>query len=427
MRSILAILLASVVVVSGAWWIGHLVGGLTLHLGDLTIEAPLPVVVLAQALLIAVIYAAIRIIATVFGLPGAFRSGGDRSRRRRGDDAVTATLVALAAQDATAATKAATRAQKLLGATPQTLLLTAYASGIAGRSADEEHAFEALSKRRDSAFLGLRGLLRIAASRGDFARAAELGRAAHDAYPNASWLRAERTDFAVRTGAWADALALARDDHARAVFATAAAAAETHPESARKLARDAFKRAPHLPAAGLVYAKLLRAQGREKAAQDVLRRAWGASPHPDIADLALQTAPAEPLPRLKAATELVREAKRHGESFLLLARLSLEAGLTGEAQRLGQAARAAGIAERRMFVLFADIAEATNNTAAHHEALGHAAAADPDPVWQCTNCSTIAESWRAACAHCHSVGTVKWTASPKPLSAATDHDAAHAA
>lgn len=409
MRRILTIIAGSMAAVALAWWVGHLAGDLTLHIADLTIETSLPVVILAQALIIAVIYALFRVIATIFGLPGAFRSSSSQARRRRGDEAVTQTLVALAAQDAQGAARAAARARKLLGETPQTLMLAATAHGLAGKHEDEAAALTALADRKDSALVGLRGLLRLAVAQGDYARAAELAKAAHKAHPNASWLREERMQLAVRNGAWSEAMALTKDSALRAAFAAAASIEEPDAEAARKLARDAFKVEPGLTAGALRYAGLLRQQGRERAAQDVLRRAWGAAPHPALAELALAqtTTPTE---RLKLAVSLVREARRHPESLFLLARLTFEAGEREEAKRLADAARASGVTERRMFVLLADLATADANGQALQAAQAAAATAEPDPTWRCISCGSLAEDWSAACQVCHAPGKLSWGA-----------------
>ena len=71
------------------------------------------------------------------------------------------------------------------------------------------------------------------------------------------------------------------------------AAAEAEPEKSASLqyARQAFEADPALAPAAVAYATRLRDAGRARAAQDVLRRAWAARPHPSIADEYVQGAP----------------------------------------------------------------------------------------------------------------------------------------
>jgi HemY protein len=115
---------------------------------------------------------------------------------------------------------------------------------------------------------------------------------------------------------------------------------------------------------------------------------------------------------LKAGQLLVRDAAESAESHLLLARLSLEAGLTGEALRHAEIAERGGLRQRRVYVLLADIAEATGTDEQHREAYGdalrRAAAADPDPAWLCEACGATHETWQPACPNCHSAGRVRW-------------------
>ena len=108
----------------------------------------------------------------------------------------------------------------------------------------------------------------------------------------------------------------------------------------------------------------------------MIRRAWEARPQPDLAEFALASV-SDPLARMKAAEKLAGGNPTDPESHLLLARASLEAGLTGEARRHAEAARAAGLNQRRVWMLLADIAEAeAPGGEAARDALRHAAAAE---------------------------------------------------
>ena len=407
MRSILLILGASITAVAAGWWIGHLDGSVSLVVGATTIQAPISVAVVALILLVLLIYVLTRLVATLLHLPGAFRRGGERSRRRRGDRAVTDTLLALAAREPADARREAARATRLLGETPQTLLLTAYAGSISGDEAESEAAFHKLAERKDSAFLGLRGLLRLAIAQGDFSRAAQLARDAEAAHPGAAWLRGERIQLALRTGDWAEALQLTHDDAPKAGFGAAAAEAESDPAVAHRLAKKAWKRDPALPPAAIAYARRLRDGGRERAALDVLKKTWALTPTPDLAEFALAPAP-DKLARLNAGAALVGDSHANPESKLLMGRLALEAGRIDEAHRYVDAAQAAGLDQRRVYLLMADIAEAEGNDSAQRDALRGAAMAGPDPAWRCDACGKTLGGWQPACPACHAAGKVKW-------------------
>jgi HemY protein len=413
MRRTLLLILISAAVVAVAWWIGHLSGGLSVQVGQTIFQAPIWVAILALMVLVVLVYVGSRLFATIFRLPGAFRAGGEKRARRRGEAAITSALTALAARDPADARREAARARRLLGETPQTLLLSAYAGSISGDEAEAEAAFEKLAERKDSAFLGLRGLIRLAIARDDFVRAADLARQAEAAHPGAAWLRGERTQLALRTGAWADALQLTQEDAPKAGFGAAAAEAEADPALAHKLAKQAFKHDPGLAPAAIAYARRLREGGRERPAQDALRRSWALAPNPALADFALLPAP-DKRARLQTGIDLVKGAPDHPESHLLLARLSLESGLTADARRHIEAARAGGLDQRRVHLLLADIFEAEGNDSAQKEALRGAAMATPDPEWRCDSCGTALSAWSPACPVCHAVGRVKWGTVSRP-------------
>jgi HemY protein len=407
MRAILGLIIIAALVVTGAWWIEHLAGRVHVTLGALVIDTPISVAVVALLLFTLALYLVFRLLAAIFGLRHVVRRSGSRANRRRGEQAVTGVLVALAAREAGDARREAAKARRYLGDTPQTLLLSAYAGSIAGEETEATEAFEKLAARKDSAFLGLRGLLGQAIEAGDWTRANELAKQAERAHPGTAWIRAERTHLAVRTRDWQEALLLNRDDAPHAALAAAAADAETDPARAMKLAKDAFKRDPSLTPAALAYARRLRESGREKNAQEILRQAWAKSPHPDLAALALAPSP-DRTARLKTAQAMVRDIPENPESHLLLGRLSLEAGLAAEALRHAEAAILAGLKQRRAYGLLADIAEAGGQDEAHRDALKQASYAEADPGWVCEACGVTHPAWHPACPNCHATGRIRW-------------------
>jgi len=412
MRRVVLIVLLAAIVLAAAWWIAHLPGEVRFTLGDVTVEASAPVMVLGGLLVLVALYVLVRLAIALATLPRRLRRRAAERRRRQGDAAVTRALVALAAGEQGDARREAGRARRLLGDTPQTLLLAAQAGRLAGRDAEAEQCFRALAERPEAAFLGFRGLLRQAIARQDWPEAAALARRAEAAHPGAAWLREERAQLAVRSGAWKDALLLAGPGAPVAAYGAAAAAAESDAAEAVRLARKAWKDDPALAPAALAYAARLREDGKEGRAQSVLRRSWAAAPHPDLAAAALAPV-TEPLARMKAAERLTADNADDPESHLLLARCALGAGLTGEARRHAEQARET-LNERRVWMLLADIAEQEPDQAdAVRDALRRAADADPDPVWHCTACGAAHAAWHPVCPACGSVGRIAWGGRPK--------------
>ena len=406
MRTVFGLTIVAAALIALAWWVALLPGSVSATIGDTTIGAATPVALVLLTLLFLVLYVVIRLLAGLVRLPRGMRRGRVRRNRERGDTAVTRTLVALAASDPAAAQREAGRSRRLLGDTPLTLLLTAQAYRQAGREDAAEATFRQLADGKDTAFLGLRGLLRQATAREDWSAAAELARQAEAVRPGAQWLQEERRVLALRTGQWADALRLSGPD-TRAALAVAAAGAEPNGPAALRLAKQAWTADPSLAPAAIAYASRLRAAGKDSAASDVLRRFWAAHPHPDVATEYL-TGLSDKQARLKAATGLAQQNVSHPESQLLLAQVTLDAGMTKAALRHIQAVRDGGLNQRRVWVLLAEIADQEGHANEAQDALRHVATADPDPFWRCAACGTGHSGWKPVCEACNTPGKIAW-------------------
>ncbi len=431
MHRILRTLFWGVVVFAAAWLVASLPGRISVDAGPYTVETSDSIALTVLLLVFIVLYVVIRLVMLIVRVPraGSLWRGG--RRRRAGEMAVTRALVALSAGEKADARREASRARALLGDTPQTLLLAAEAGRLAGRDDEATAAFQALAARRDLAFLGLRGLLANAIAQQKWTEAAALARQAEVAHPGAAWLRQERAQLAIRSGDWAEALTLANSGGANSggvasgaassavagspvpALAVGAALAEADPDRAERLARQALKADPSFTPAVVARAGHLRARGREKSAQAVLADGWKRAPHPDIAALALAPL-TDKLARAKAAQQLTAGAPDHPETHLLLARTALDAGVLGEARRHLEAARAAGLNQRRAWLMQAELEEEDRGDTeagrlAQRDALRRAAAADPDPEWRCTVCHTPQPAWRAACPVCLTPGGLVWS------------------
>ena len=406
MGAALSLVIVAVLVIAGAWWLSALPGDLSVTLGDTTIQASTPIALTLLALLFFAIYVVVRLLAGLISLPRRNRRWRAENHRRQGDRSVTRTLVALAANDAGAARREAERSRRLLGDTPLTMLLAAQAARQAGREVEAEGAFQALAQSREGRLLGLRGLMRQAIDKQDWQAATTIAAQAEAAHPGAAWLRDERRTLALRTGNWREAMRLAAPNQ-RAALTLAAAEEEPDPNASMRLAKQAFEADPGLPAAAVTYAKRLRATGRERLAQEALRRAWSLNPQPDIAEEFVRPLP-DKLARAQDMAVLVRSNPDHAESTLAVGRAALEAGLTGEARRQIEAARARGLNEKRLWTLLADVAAMDGKPEEEQDALRHVPNADPDPVWRCTNCGTQHTAWHPICHACEATGMIGW-------------------
>lgn len=412
MRAAITLLILAAICVMIAWYVAALPGTVTATIAGTTIQTSTPVAVALIAALILVVYLIIRALVLLVTLPRRNRSWRDRRARARGEVAVNRALIALAANDPASARREADRSRRLLGDTPLTLLLAAQAGRQAGREEEATALYELLAERSDGKLLGLRGLLRMAVQHQEWERATAIAAQAEKAHPGAAWLKEERRGMAIQTGQWREALRLA-GPREKAALALAAAEHEDDRSAALGLAKQAFEADPALPAAALTYARLLREAGKERAAKDVLRRAWAARAHPDIVEAYAQNAK-DKLDRSRMVTELVRTAPENVDGLLAMARAAIEAGLTREALRHLARAREMGVNQRRLWTLMAEVESLEGNGEAAQGALRHLPQADPDPAWRCTNCGTQHERWHPVCDACQATGTINWLPPTEP-------------
>jgi HemY protein len=414
MGRVILVLLAGVAFVALAWFLAAIPGYASVTIGDYSVQASVPVAIVALVALVVALTIVLRLVVGVWLIPGSTARWRRQQRLRVGQRAVNRVLLALAAGEQADARRNAQRARRLLGDSPQTLLLAAEAGRMAGREDEAQAAFRTLADRADGRFLGLRGLLRQAIDRRDWAEAATIAKQAEEAHPGSVWLREQRTELALQAEHWGDAIELIGPGKKRTVYTIAAAEAEPDKAKALKLAREAWKQDPSFVPAVLAYARRLREGGWESRAKSAVQEAWAKSPHPELAAFYIERL-TDKLARMQAAKQLVDGRSSHAESRLLLARCAIDAGLLGEARRQLDLARAEGLNQRRLSLMMADLEELQHGEteagrAAMRTALRQAAAADPDPQWQCDDCRGEQVAWTPKCAFCGHVGTLHWSA-----------------
>jgi HemY protein len=157
------------------------------------------------------------------------------------------------------------------------------------------------------------------------------------------------------------------------------------------------------------------AAGSQRRARNVLEAAWNAAPHPDLGAAWIEAVPA-PLARVKAVEDLTHRNPTHPEARLLMARVALAAGLTGRARSELDGLLASGAADRRAYMLFAELERAEHGDSAEGRAaeaawLREAANAAGAPRWRCDACGAEHSAWKPDCAACGAMGRIGWSRS----------------
>lgn len=346
-------------------------------------------------------------------------------KRQQGYRALSQGMAAVAAGDAAEARRQAKIANAMLKDPPLTLLLAAQTAQLGGDEDAARRYFTAMLERPETSFLGLRGLLMQAMKAGDRVEALSLARRAYDERPNTPWAVVTLLYLHLDAGDWKHAQPLLQ--HAakikvlgdpivrrrRAVIAAERARHEP-PPAGLDAAREAVKLAPDLVPARAMLARLSAQTGRLKDARRTIEQGWVTNPHPELAEAFAAIVPQEdPLERYRRFERLNELAPRHRESLLALGECALGAELWSEARKNLEYVAAAE-SERpsgRLARLMARLEEGPGgDSAAARRWLMAASNADPDPGWQCRRCGTLANGWRANCAHCHAFDSLLWQA-----------------
>lgn len=292
-------------------------------------------------------------------------------RQRRGFEALSRGLVAVAAGDADAADKQSRRAAQLLDDRPLTMLLQAQSAQLRGDDQAAARFFTAMRERPETAFLGLRGLLSQAMKRHDWQQGLRLAEEAYRLNPKSEWLIRTLYDLNKEAGRWTEAEALLE----RSTTSRVLAAEDTAPERAELLyrqslessgdqamryVRKAFDIDPGHVGAAARLARLLIAEGRHRKAVGVIERAWAKRPDPELADVYwTATESTDALKKVKAAQHLALCNPAHPESRIAIAVAALDAQLWGEA-RSNLESIAGDDASPRVCRLMATLEEAEN-------------------------------------------------------------------
>ena len=352
----------------------------------------------------------------------------DRNRERKGFEALSEGMLALASGEGHLAMTKAQRANKYLDAPELTTLLTAQAAEMTGDKRQAEESYKALLESNQTRFVGVRGLMKQKLAAGDTDTAMALAKKAFALKPKHEEtqdvllkLQAEKQDWSgarETLGAKLKAGNLPRDVHKRrdGVLALSEAKdimAEGQSIEAREAAINANRLSPDLIPAAVMAARGYISQDKPKYASRVLSKAWGVQPHPDLAAAFAEIAPDETaVARLKRFATLTRQNPSDPETKMLLTELHIAAEDFPAAKRaLGDLV--ADDPTARSLTLMAAIERGSGaDDAVVRGWLTRALTAPRGAQWICDSCQHIHTEWGPVCANCASFDTLAWKRPP---------------
>ncbi|QBF29636.1 heme biosynthesis protein HemY [Thalassococcus sp. S3] len=352
----------------------------------------------------------------------------DRNRERKGFQALSEGLMALASGEGRLAMAKAAKAEKYLEKPELTQLLTAQAAEMSGDTKKAAETYKQLISNEQTRFVGVRGIMKQKLAEGDTDTALKLAERAFALKPRHEETQDVLLKLQAQNEDWSGARAtlsaklkhgsLPRDVHKRrdAVLALSEARDvldDEKPIAAREAAIEANRLSPDLIPAAVMAAKSHIKQGKPKYAVRILKKAWEAQPHPDLAAAFAEIEPNEtPQARIKRFATLTRLKPDHPESRLLLSELHIAAEDFPEARRtLGNLVETQP--DARVLTIMAAIERGEGASDAVVKGwLARALTAPRGSQWVCDNCHHIHSDWAPVCENCQSFDTLSWRTPP---------------
>lgn len=352
----------------------------------------------------------------------------DRNRERKGFEALADGLMALASGEGRTAMSKAAKAEKYLKRPELTNLIAAQAAEVSGDTKKAQEVYKRLLTDERTRFVGVRGIMKQRLAEGDTDTALKLAEKAFALKPkhtetqdvllklqagNEDWSGARKTlNAKLKYGA------LPRDVHRRrdAVLALSEARdvmVDGSTIEAREAAIEANRLSPDLIPAAVFAAQGYIEQDKPRYAVRVLKKAWDAQPHPDLAAAFASIAPDEtPQARIKRFGQLTKSKPDHPETKMLLAELNIAAEDFPAARRaIGKLAEQEPTARSVTIMAAIERGEGADDHVVRAW-LAKALSVSRGPQWVCDNCQQIHASWTPVCSNCSSFDTLSWKEAP---------------
>lgn len=391
-----------------------------------------PVTALVAALVLVVVgWAVLRLVGLGFaflrflmGDETAINRYFARSRQRKGYDALSEGMLAVASGEGKLAQDKAAKAAKYLDKPHVTDLLAAQAAEVAGDAGTAERVYRRLLGDDRTRFVGIRGLMRQELDKGNTTKALKLAEKAYALKPRHTEVQDTLLQLQAQEHDWKGARQILKDKrrqgqlpkdvHIRrdAVLALQEAAdvlANGNNISAREAAISAAAASPDLVPAAVLAARSYIAKGDTRNAGRVLQKTWSVQPHPAVAAAYAEIAPDEtPQARQRRFEDLIRKKPDHEESHLLKAELALAAEDFPAARRaLGKLAETHPTTRTLSIMAAVERGEGADDAVVRGW-LARALTASRGPQWVCDTCHNVMADWAPVCDSCAGFDTLTW-------------------
>lgn len=347
-----------------------------------------------------------------------------KNRERRGYDALAEGMVAMAAGETKVAVAKAASAERYLKKPEITNLINAQAAEMHGDKTRAMKYYKQLLADDRTRFVGVQGIMKQKLADGDTDTALKLAekafalRPSHEATSNTlfdlqtqkeDWAGAQKTiEAKVRSNLLPSNVGKRRE--AVVTLADARLMLEAGDIDAGKAAAiRSNKLSPALVPAAVLASEMYMLSDEKRSAAAVIKKAWGANPHPDLAAAFAEIQTEEtPVARRKRFAALTKQNADSSETKLLRAELALADEDFPAARRAVRELAETDPTTRSLTIMAAiEKGEGASDTVVRGW-LAKALNAPRGPQWVCSNCKNIHQSWSPSCENCSGFDTFDW-------------------
>ncbi len=347
----------------------------------------------------------------------------NRSKDRKGYEALAESMVAMAAGEPSEAAHKIALAERHLGRPELTGLLAAQSAERMGNKDKAQNVYKKMLGDEKTRFVGIVGILKHRLEVGDTKTALQLARKAFELKPGHDEtqkillrLQTQEEDWeGVRKTLKArfDRKRISKQEyvHGQAVtfLAEGRKLSEEGNEEGSAKVFEANRLAPSLVPAAVSAAKIKNGKSEKRNATQILTKAWNLGPHPDLAKAYTALEPDETdKQRHERFKKLIAKTLMHPESRMTMAELAISRGdyriARHELETLHQDDPTV-----RTFLIMAAIEKGKGSSdRVVKTLLSNALTAPRGNQWVCRFCLQSQKEWQPVCSSCQEFDTLSW-------------------
>ncbi len=402
-------------------WIFDRPGKVIIEWQGWILETSVPILISSISIIVIVSILVIFFISWVYRRPSKILKHIQNKRKIRGIKALTEGLAAIAVGDIKKATIANKTVRKNLDQPPLSALLEAQVSIISDDTVSAQKTFKKMLKYRETELLGLKGLISISKKNGNFESALKYIQSASNLNQNTPWINTQKLELATFLKNWN----IAKDtvENMRELKKTAKnrlialinieiARLENNNSNlyeALNIAEQANRMLKGFSPAACLIASIKFKLKNERGLKKLLEQTWKKDPHPSVAENMRQLSfNKDPLKRMNAIKDLVKENSNLHESRLEIAQEAISCKIWGVAKKhLDQlVSNSPSVRTHRLMAKL--FQEQYGDKESANKWLNKALNAPSDPEWICEACFKIHVDWTVACMSCNSLDSIIW-------------------